>query len=80
MLYLARKYYCNIKKLKEKYTVFEAYHPSYWPRGTKKLGLNELEYIKKHLIYKIPNIKNSNKIDQTRISLFGRFYFVQFEA
>lgn len=37
---------CNTKKLEEKYTVFEAYHPSYWPRGTKKLGLNELEYIK----------------------------------
>ena len=37
---------CNIKELKEKYTVFVANHPSYWPRGTKKLGLNELEYIK----------------------------------
>jgi hypothetical protein len=36
---------CNIKEL-EIYTVFEAYHPSYWPRGTKKLRLNELEYIK----------------------------------
>ena len=41
---------CNTEKLKEKYgenNVFEAYHPSYWPRGTKKLGRNELEYIKK---------------------------------
>ena len=32
---------CNIKKLKEKYTVFEAYHPSYWQKGA-----NKLRYIK----------------------------------
>ena len=41
---------CNTEELKKKYgenNVFEANHSSYWPRGTKKLGLNELEYIKK---------------------------------
>ena len=32
---------CNIKKLIEKYTVFEAYHPSYWQKGA-----NKLRYIK----------------------------------
>ncbi len=36
---------CNTKELKEKYTVFEAYHPSCWQKGA-----NKLEYIIKTFI------------------------------